>query len=171
MEVIVQLTFQMVSFALIMLHLLNRCTTFHLLCIVLFFSNGLQSGFQQLFPKLVCVRQDCFSRSKLRITAAEQDSGCHVEWSVHCKAQLTFQHFAQTHIQGPINKPSTLDSPFLLCLPSFIVTVKTKYQAILTAKLGRGRAHFNLHKRNKWQPNQVHGKSTNSICLLMLSQS
>lgn len=30
MEVIVQLTFQMVSFVFVMLHLLNRCTAFHL---------------------------------------------------------------------------------------------------------------------------------------------
>jgi len=53
---------------------------------------------------------------------------------------------------------------------AFIITVKTKNQAILMAKLGKGGHILDLRKRYKRQPNQMYGKSTN-ISLLMLSCS
>lgn len=127
MEVIVQLAFQMVSFVFDMLFYLAKALHFIWLYIVLCFSEGFSRQTSGTVSKTGPHQTVLLFQKPLRITAAEQNSGYHVKWSVHYRGQLTFQQFTQVHIQfhiqSCINKTSALDSAFLLSMMARVCPV------------------------------------------------
>lgn len=139
--------------------LLNQCTTFHLVVYCSLFQWGFVKQTSGTLFKTGLHQTVLLFQKPLRITAAEQNSGCCVKWSVHYRGQLTFQQFTQVHVQSHIKKKSTLDSSFLLSRRAGVCPVyhccKNQTPSSSPSKAEKRRACFKLAQDQYCTSNQT----------------